>query len=66
MCKLKTAASLPLFHKDHHFLKIKIKTWVQDIKLENINIINNLPLILFLSSFNILLQTSHVLDIVLK
>lgn len=47
------------------FFKNKNKNLLRDIKLENTNVIDNLSLILSLS-FNILLQTSHVLDILLK
>lgn len=47
------------------FFKNKNKNLLQDIKLENTNVIDNLSLILSLS-FNILLQTSHVLHILLK
>ena len=62
--------SIP-FYREHHFWKTKTKkqkraqNFLQDIKLKNINITNNLPLIL-LSSFNSLLQIGHMLDILLK
>lgn len=55
------------FYKEHHFWKTKkrAQNFLQDIKLKNINITNNLPLVL-LSSFNSLLQIGHMLDILLK
>lgn len=68
ICKLKTHASLSLFTKNIIFEKQKQKraqNFLQDIKLKNINITNNLPLVL-LSSFNSLLQIGHMVDILLK
>lgn len=52
------------FYKDRQFWN-RNKNLLQDIKLKN-DIISNLPLILLLSNFNILLHSSHVLDILLK
>lgn len=52
------------FYKDRQFWN-RNKDLLQDIKLKN-DIISNLPLILLLSNFNILLHSSHVLDILLK